>query len=122
MMEGSTPPVPAALAKLEDVLGREGSLLLLRGFGNTGLRGPLRDEKSGDDERADLLREARVAQAEFLRRLDEFQRVKQVYFMQAVSADLAAATTTIEGFYGGRLPRHPALSARRLAGRDAVRF
>ncbi len=110
----SNESVPAGLARLEARLEREWQRLLARGFGYSALHARLADEKGLEGDGEDLLREACTAQAELLQQLDEFQRVKQVYFMQGVTEDLARATATMERFYGQRLPRRLAREARRL--------
>jgi 1-acyl-sn-glycerol-3-phosphate acyltransferase len=115
-MTPSNSSVPEALARLEADLEQEWQDLSSRGQGYAALHALLLDGKGVSAEGGDRLRDACAAQAEFLQRLDEFQRVKQVYFMQAVTGDLAQAIARMESFYGRKLPRSLAREARRLRG------
>ena len=118
-MRAASISLPEALAELERELESEWESLVERGFGYDAVLARLCDEKLAAKERDDGLREACEAQARFFEHLDEFQRVKQVYFMQAVTEELARATATMERFYDGKLPRSVAREAQRLRKLEA---
>ena len=124
--EGESPL--AGLEALERQLERQWHALDARGFRYAQVRERLAEPKGrdrieaecgsagpdADGESDDWLAEACAAQAEFLSRLTDFQRVKQVYFMQTVTAELERALATMDVFYGPQRLRGVRRAGRRL--------
>ncbi|MGH0034617.1 MAG: hypothetical protein ACQGVK_06280 [Myxococcota bacterium] len=93
----------ASLTRLERELEAEWTDLQDRGYGFSGVQSLL--AKQAGPERSETLGSAAAAQAEFLDRLDAYQRIQQTHFMEQVTAELDRAMETLVSFYGRRRAR-----------------
>ena len=105
----------AELRRLEAELETEWERLQRAGRGYAGLCATLAEKDPDAEQRVRSARDAAPVQADFLDRLDAFQRRMHVHFVDQVVRELERAVETMTTFYGRRLPRSVRLAHRRLA-------